>query len=197
METSGQETKIRLLALLKAWFMTILAFIVVGSIYSIMGWLKYGVWMTPGQVIGRIPIMDDYIAKLLAVMAPWMIVTSCAIFWLAIGTKRRVKAIKYANRQKTGMMKTVFYIHTNGYDMLVSVTPYGHCRYLTDNGTFPDILSLDDSTREQKALEFLNGIEDDSTWTDAGIIEDVGAWLDFDGRLGDPSEIVAKIDRVL
>lgn len=59
-------------------------------------------------------------------------------------------------------MRKLFYVRTNGYDMVVSVDSDGDCRYMIENEYFP-ILAEDP---EERAKEFLNSIEDDSSWQD-------------------------------
>lgn len=63
-------------------------------------------------------------------------------------------------------MKDLYYIYTNGYDLVASVDEDGFCRYLTsiEYDGFP---ILDDTTSEEtkeKCLKFLEEIEDDSSW---------------------------------
>lgn len=54
-------------------------------------------------------------------------------------------------------MKKLYFVKTNGYNMLVSVS--GHdARYLTETAEFPT-----NPTPEQ-ALNFLKSVEDDSSW---------------------------------
>lgn len=62
-------------------------------------------------------------------------------------------------------MKKVYYVVTNGYDMVVSVDQEGECRYMTENEYFP-VLSDDPSEKQRQALDFLRTIEDDSSWED-------------------------------
>ena len=62
-------------------------------------------------------------------------------------------------------MKKVYYVVTNGYDMVVSCDQEGACRYMTENEYFP-VLPDDPSEKQRQALDFLRTIEDDSSWED-------------------------------
>lgn len=90
-------------------------------------------------------------------------------------------------------MKKLLYVKTNGYDMLVSVDGENNVRYLTETGDFP-VLSEEPGEQLERALEFLNSVEDDSSWEDAGEVESLDEWLNLDGHAGDVSEIIAEIE---
>lgn len=62
-------------------------------------------------------------------------------------------------------MKKLYYVRTNGYDMVVSVDNYGDCRYMTENQYFPS-LSEEPEVMHEQILDFLQSIEDDSSWSD-------------------------------
>lgn len=95
------------------------------------------------------------------------------------------------------MTKRLYFVKTNGYNMLVSMDKENNCRYLTETEEFPYIIGLEKDEQQEKVLEFLNIVEDDSSWEDAGKIENLEEWLNLDGHLGDPSEIVAEIEKDL
>lgn len=84
------------------------------------------------------------------------------------------------------MKKKLYYVVTNGYDMVVSVDFENNCRYLTQTEEFPV------NPSEEEAKEFLESIEDDSSWEDdcthEQIFEDVEK---FD------EEILANIEKEL
>lgn len=101
------------------------------------------------------------------------------------------------NGGKIIMTKKLYFVVTNGYNMLVSMDKENNCRYLTETEEFPYIIGLEKDGQQEKALEFLNIVEDDSSWEDAGKIENLEEWLNLDGHLGDPSEIVAEIEKDL
>lgn len=61
-------------------------------------------------------------------------------------------------------MKTIYYIRTNGYDMVVAVDTENQCRYLTETDGFPYMAELDEKEKKEKAIAFLKSIEDDSSW---------------------------------
>lgn len=63
-------------------------------------------------------------------------------------------------------MKKLYFVETNGYNMVVSVDNENNCRYLTETADFPYIVEDDSAEKECKAAEFLNSIEDDSDWED-------------------------------
>ena len=94
-------------------------------------------------------------------------------------------------------MKNLYYVRTNGYDMVVSANEDKEVRYLTETGDFPVMNGLDDEDQVVNAKEFLESIEDDSTWESAGIVEDLDEWLNLDGHLGDASEIIVNIEKEL
>ena len=61
--------------------------------------------------------------------------------------------------------KNLFYVRTNGYDMIVSVNEKKNCKYLTETNDFPYITG-DEETQKKMALDFLAIIKDDSSWND-------------------------------
>lgn len=95
------------------------------------------------------------------------------------------------------MMKKLYYVRTNAYDEVVSVDDENYCRVFSETEDFPYLVDLDDGERKEKALEFLRKIEDDSSWEEYGIIENLSEWLDLDGNSGDASEIIAEIESEL
>lgn len=62
------------------------------------------------------------------------------------------------------MSKDLFFVKTNGYNMLVSVDENDNCRYLNETDDFPYIGDLENKDAEIASLTFLNTIEDDSHW---------------------------------
>lgn len=62
------------------------------------------------------------------------------------------------------MLKELFFIKTNGYNMLVSVDDSDNCRYLNETDDFPYIGDLENEDAETTIITFLNTIEDDSHW---------------------------------
>lgn len=89
-------------------------------------------------------------------------------------------------------------VHSSyGYNMLVSMDKENNCKYITENEEFPYIVGLEKDEQQKKALEFLKLVEDDSSWEDSGRIEDLDEWLNPDGHLVEPSEIIAEIDKDL
>lgn len=95
------------------------------------------------------------------------------------------------------MVKNLYFVVTNGYNMLVSIDKENNCRYLTETEEFPYIVGLEKDEQKEKALEFLELVEDDSSWEDVGEIEDLEEWLNIDGHLGTPSEILAETEKEL
>lgn len=75
------------------------------------------------------------------------------------------------------MMKMLYYVHTSGYDMVVSVDSDNFVRALICNDSFP-ILSLDDlSDCERLSFDFLNSIDSDDTWECFGVVDDLDDWM--------------------
>lgn len=87
------------------------------------------------------------------------------------------------------MMKKLYFVRTNGYDMLVSHDDDNDVRFLTETSDFPK----DDSEIE----DFLKNVEDDSSWELEENVEDLENWLNLDGHLGDASVILAEIEKEL
>lgn len=87
------------------------------------------------------------------------------------------------------MKRKLYFVETNGYNMVVSVDEDKNCRYLTETEDFPDIMYDDPEEQERKALEFLNSIEDDSSWEDDCSYEQI--FEEF------PVEIIAEIEKEL
>lgn len=101
-------------------------------------------------------------------------------------------------RKKEGVKvvrKRIYFVMTNGYNMLVSVDEDKKVRYLIETEEFPYLLDLDSEEKKERAKEFLEAIEGDSSWEDAGKIESLEEWMNLDGHLGDPSEIIAEIEK--
>lgn len=86
-------------------------------------------------------------------------------------------------------MKKLYFIKTNGYNMVVSVDEANNCRYITETEDFPYITEDEPKKQKQKALAFLKSIEDDSSWDD-----DCTHYQLFDEF---QVEIVAEIEREL
>lgn len=87
------------------------------------------------------------------------------------------------------MKRKLYFVETNGYNMVVSVDKDKDCRYLTETEDFPDIMYDDPEEQERKALEFLNSVEDDSSWEDDCSYEQI--FEEF------PVEIIAEIEKEL
>lgn len=64
------------------------------------------------------------------------------------------------------MMKKLYFCETNGYNLMVSADSENNCRYLTETNDFPYIADMDTEQKEQAAREFLESVEDDSSWED-------------------------------
>lgn len=65
------------------------------------------------------------------------------------------------------MIKKVYFLKTDGYNMLVSVDEKKNCRYLTETSDFPYLLGMEDDKQKQAAvMQFLESVEDDSSWED-------------------------------
>ena len=86
-------------------------------------------------------------------------------------------------------MKKLYYVRTNGYDMVVSVDENKECRYLTETSEFPYLLSMEDEEQRANATEFLESIEDDSSWEDDCSYEQI--FEEF------PVDVIAEIEKEL
>ena len=89
------------------------------------------------------------------------------------------------------MMKKLYFVATNGYNMLVSVDEDNDCRYLTETEEFPYITNDEPEEKKRKALEFLESVEDDSSWEDDCSYEQI-----FE-EFPDDIEIIAEIEKEL
>lgn len=87
------------------------------------------------------------------------------------------------------MKKLLYFVKTNGYDMLVSVDEHNNCKYLTETQDFPYITNDDTDVAERKVLDFLKDIEDDSSWED-----DCTYYQIFEEF---PVDIIAEIEKEL
>ena len=79
-------------------------------------------------------------------------------------------------------MKKLYYVKTNGYDMVVSVDKEDNIRFLTETEDFPY------HPNEEEALPFLEEVDDDSGWDDSY----KGTFDDF--IAGDEVEVLAQIE---
>ena len=72
--------------------------------------------------------------------------------------------------------------------MVVSVDSENNCRYLTETNDFPYIADMDTEQKEQAAREFLESVEDDSSWEDDCTYSQIFA---------DGVEVLAEIEKEL
>ena len=77
-------------------------------------------------------------------------------------------------------MKKLFYVRTNGYDMVISVDENNDCKYLTQNECFPNLPD------EEEAKDFLREIDSVYDWEDDLTYEQL--FEEF------PPEIIAEIE---
>lgn len=98
------------------------------------------------------------------------------------------------------MKKRLYFVETNGYSMIVSVDNKKRCRYLIENNEceFPHSWQMEEEEREAAAIEFLNSVEDDSSWRDNLTYDDLfsdevmASWNNPDGNV-----IIAEIQKEL
>lgn len=84
------------------------------------------------------------------------------------------------------MMKKLYYVVTNSYDMVVSVDSENNCRYLTQTEDFPANHGC------EEAKEFLESIEDDNTWEDDCTYDEIFGDIDKFNE-----EILAEVEKKL
>lgn len=84
------------------------------------------------------------------------------------------------------MMKKLYFVATGDYDMVVSVDGERSCRYLTETNDFPVLSGMDTEQKEQAIREFLEAIEDDSSWNDGCV---------YDQIFADGIEVLAEIEK--
>lgn len=85
-------------------------------------------------------------------------------------------------------MKKLYFVATNGYDMVVSVDENNNCRYLTETADFPNMTAMTRDEKKAAAVEFLNAVEDDSSWNDDCSYEDI---------FNNDAEIIADAEKYL
>ena len=88
-------------------------------------------------------------------------------------------------------MKKLYFVQTSGYNMVVSVDEENDCRYLTEKEEFPYISDDEPENKKRNALEFLESVEDDSSWEDDCTYEQI-----FE-EFSDDIEIIAEIEKEL
>ena len=86
-------------------------------------------------------------------------------------------------------MKKLYFVETNGYNMIVSVDKDNDCRYLTETDEFTYMLNDTSEEKERKALDFLESVEDDSSWENDCNYEQI--FEEF------PVDIIAEIEKEL
>lgn len=84
-------------------------------------------------------------------------------------------------------MKKLYFVETNGYNMIVTVDEELNCRYLTETEDFPIIVNMNNEEKMNEAEKFLKKVEDDSSWEDDCSYEQI--FEEF------PIEIIAKIEK--
>jgi len=72
--------------------------------------------------------------------------------------------------------------------MVVSVDNENNCRYLAETEEFPYMVDMDREEQKAVATEFLNAIEDDSSWEDDCSYEQI---------LTNDVEVIAEIEKCL
>lgn len=87
------------------------------------------------------------------------------------------------------MIKKLYYIRTNGYDMLVSYDENNFVRFLAENKYFP---SDDDGI-----FAFLESVEDDTSWEYEEDVEDLEEWLGIDYNNPETPRILFEIEKEL
>lgn len=87
------------------------------------------------------------------------------------------------------MKKKLYFLETNGYNMLVSVDEDNTCRYLTETEDFPHIVDDEVEERTTKVIDFLKSVEDDLNWENDCSYEQL-----FEES---PVEIIAEIEKEL
>lgn len=87
------------------------------------------------------------------------------------------------------MMKKLYFVRTNGYDMLVSHDEDNDVRYLTENKYFP---SDDDDI-----LSFLESIEDDTSWEYEEGVDNIEEWLGIDYNNPETPRILFDMEKDL
>ena len=70
-------------------------------------------------------------------------------------------------------MKKLYFVETNGYNMLISVDECKKCRYLTETDDFPYLTNLEKEEKKSKILDFLESVEDDSSWEEDCIYDEL------------------------
>lgn len=87
------------------------------------------------------------------------------------------------------MKKKLYFVVTNGYNMLISVDGNKNCKYLIENEEFPYILDDDPEEQKRKVLDFLESIElaDDLSWDEDCTYEQL-----FEGF---PDKIIAEVEK--
>ena len=98
------------------------------------------------------------------------------------------------------MKKRLYFIKTNCGYMTVSVNSKKNCRYLIENCEceFPHLWLMEEEEREAAAIEFLNSVEDDSSWNDNLTYDDffsdefMASWNNPDGNV-----IIAELQKEL
>lgn len=98
------------------------------------------------------------------------------------------------------MKKRLYFIETNGGYMIISVDSNKKCRYLIDNNDccIPYLGHFDEDERCKVAVDFLDSVEDDSSWNDNLTYNDLfsdevmASWNNPDGNV-----VIAEIEKEL
>ena len=93
------------------------------------------------------------------------------------------------------MTKTLYLIRTNAYNVVVSLDQEDNVRFLTQNESFPlVILTARDEEDADVAIEFLNSVEDDSSWEEMSR-EDLEKLINPDYNMAEKPIVIAKIEK--
>lgn len=87
------------------------------------------------------------------------------------------------------MMKKLYFVRTNGYDMLVSHDEDNDVRYLTENKYFP--------SDDNDILSFLESVEDDTSWEYEEGVDNIEEWLGIDYNNPETPRILFDMEKDL
>ena len=87
------------------------------------------------------------------------------------------------------MVKKLYFVRTNGYDMLLSHDDNNDIRFLCESEYFP--------TNDNDILDFLESIEDDTSCELEEGVEDLESWLGIDYSNPETPRIMYEMEKDL
>lgn len=173
--------KEKTISILKDLGIVVVTGLILNLIYPVIGHFVWGEWLTPRGVLYK--ISGNALVRTIILLAPFVGGFLGYLAWASVDISLKIKKANKAVRNAIpGEYRRLMLIRSKIGYMVVSTDRQNNCRYLMATADFPVLDGLDEDASEEKGLEFLESITDDSAWEYKGYVDDVDAWLGTDGE---------------